>query len=108
MTKYFAVVEAGGTKFNCAIVNAEREILAEQRVLTSTPVATTDEVVAFFKQQQKLGFNFERLGLACFGPLDLHSESPTYGSITSTPKLLWSNTSIRWFEYLWCPSAYFD
>lgn len=94
MSDYFAVIEAGGTKFNCAIVNAEREILAEQRVATTTPDTTLGAVVTFFKQQKAAGFNFDRLGLACFGPLDLHSDSPSYGSITATPKPHWSNTAI--------------
>jgi fructokinase len=94
MTKYFAVVEAGGTKFNCAIVNAELEILAEQRVATSTPDTTLDEVVTFFKLQKAAGLDFDQLGLACFGPLDLHYDSPSYGSITETPKPHWSNIAI--------------
>jgi fructokinase len=94
MSDYFAVIEAGGTKFNCAIVNAEREILAEQRVATTTPDATLVEVVRFFKTQKEAGFNFCRLGLGCFGPLDLHSDSPSYGSITATPKPHWSNIAI--------------
>ena len=94
MADYYAVIEAGGTKFNCAIVNARREILAEQRVATTTPDETLGEVVAFFKQQQAAGFNFSRLGLACFGPIDLHYDSPAYGSVTETPKPHWSNTAI--------------
>jgi fructokinase len=94
MSDYFAVIEAGGTKFNCAVVNAEREILAELRVDTTTPDVTLGEVVRFFKLQKEAGFNFERLGLACFGPLDLHFDSPSHGSITATPKPHWSNTAI--------------
>lgn len=94
MSHYFAVIEAGGTKFNCAIVNAKREILAEHRVATTTPDETLGEVVTFFKQQQAAGFDFDRLGLACFGPVDLHYDSPEYGYITATPKPHWSNTAI--------------
>jgi fructokinase len=94
MSDYYAVIEAGGTKFNCAIVNAEREILVEQRVATTTPEVTLGEVVRFFKLQKAAGFNFDCLGLACFGPLDLHHDSASYGSITATPKAHWSNIAI--------------
>lgn len=94
MTKYYAVIEAGGTKFNCAIVDAKRNIYAEQRVGTTTPDKTLSEVNAFFLDQKAAGFDFDSLGLACFGPLDLHSDSATYGYITATPKPNWSNTAI--------------
>ena len=94
MQECFAVIEAGGTKFNCAIVNAKRDILAEARVPTTTPVETLAEVVRFFNQQKVAGFNFSKLGLACFGPIDLHQGSATYGSITDTPKPQWSNFAI--------------
>ena len=36
----------------------------------------------------------QAMGIGCFGPLDLHIESPTYGSITTTPKPHWSNFNI--------------
>jgi fructokinase len=94
MTIYFAVIEGGGTKFNCAIVDAQKEICAEHRVATSTPDETLDAVVAFFDSQKKKGYDFEKLGLACFGPLDLNRYSSSFGSITSTPKPHWSNTRI--------------
>ncbi len=94
MTKYFAVIEGGGTKFNCAIVDAQKEICAEHRVATSTPDETLGAVVAFFDNQKKMSCDFEKLGLACFGPLDLNKYSSSFGSITSTPKPHWSNTKI--------------
>ena len=34
------------------------------------------------------------LGIGCFGPVDLNRASPTYGYITSTPKLAWQNYPI--------------
>ena len=34
------------------------------------------------------------LGVASFGPLDLDPQSPTYGSITTTPKPGWANTDL--------------
>ena len=42
------------------------------------------QIIEWFKK-----FDIKALGLACFGPIDLHEESETYGYITSTPKLEW-------------------
>lgn len=94
MSNYFAVIEAGGTKFNCAIVNQHREILVTERIATTTPNQTLAQTIAFFQSQRRHGFEFDKLGLACFGPLDLNSDSDKYGSITTTPKLGWRNTPI--------------
>lgn len=93
-TQYVAVIEAGGTKFNCAIIDNNRKIISETRINTTMPEETLSQVIEFFNEQKRLGFNFKTLGLACFGPLDLNKESPSYGSITSTPKAGWSNTKI--------------
>jgi fructokinase len=37
------------------------------------------------------GHQVDALGVGSFGPLDLDPASPTYGNITSTPKLPWRN-----------------
>ncbi len=36
----------------------------------------------------------EAIGIGCFGPIDLHKDSETYGYITSTPKTFWRNFNI--------------
>jgi fructokinase len=60
----------------------------EYRVIpTSTPQTTMDEVIAFFRP--RLGLR--AIGIASFGPVDLHRRSPSYGHITATPKLAWRN-----------------
>lgn len=91
---YYAVIEAGGTKFNCAIVDGQRQVLAEQRIATTTPAETLARCVDFFQQQRQHGYRFQRLGIASFGPLDLMPNSETYGFITQTPKPFWSNTPL--------------
>ena len=58
MTKYFAVVEGGGTKFNCAIVDRQKKIYMEHRVATTTPDETLNAVVAFFNTQKKNRLRF--------------------------------------------------
>lgn len=91
---FYAVVEAGGTKFNCAIVDAKRHIHAQARINTTTPGETIAQAIDFFQHQRQLGYHFKQLGLACFGPLDLNRASNTFGFITATPKPQWSNTPI--------------
>lgn len=92
--QYVAVIEAGGTKFNCAIIDENKEIITQTRIDTTIPDETLAQVIVFFNKQKQAGYNFNILGLACFGPLDLHKNSAHYGSITSTPKAGWSNTPI--------------
>ena len=92
MTDYFGAVEAGGTKFNCAIGTAAGEWIAETRIETTTPEETLSRTTDFF---MKAGFPIRALGIGSFGPLDLDPTSATYGRITSTPKPGWGNTDIR-------------
>ncbi|MGQ8364475.1 ROK family protein [Glaciecola sp. 1036] len=94
MTKYFGAVEAGGTKFKCAVINEQREIIAQTRIPTTSPEATLREVGDFFKLHKKSIGEYEALGIASFGPLDLQPRSSTYGYITKTPKPGWSGTNI--------------
>jgi fructokinase len=44
-------------------------------------------VVEFFRTRQAVA----AIGIASFGPIDPNPESPTFGYITSTPKLQWMN-----------------
>lgn len=46
-----------------------------------------ERAVAFFRARAPL----EAVGIGSFGPADLRPESPTFGFITSTPKLAWRN-----------------
>ena len=79
-------LEAGGTKMVCAIGNELGEVLHSITLPTLTPKETMGEMIAYFKSQP-----IEALGVGSFGPLDLKATSPTYGHITSTPKLAWQN-----------------
>jgi fructokinase len=82
-------LEAGGTKMVCAIGDENGHIEKRLVVKTDTPETTVPEMLRFFQQE-----NIEALGIACFGPIDLHEESKTYGYITTTPKLAWANYPI--------------
>jgi fructokinase len=56
---------------------------------TETPEITMERMLSFFKEA-----HIEALGIGCFGPLDLHPDSPTFGWITTTPKLGWAQYNI--------------
>lgn len=82
-------LEAGGTKMVCAAGNENGEILERISIPTETPEITIPKIVGFFQ-----GKGMEALGIGCFGPLDLNRNSPTYGYITTTPKLAWRGFNI--------------
>jgi fructokinase len=88
-----AGVEAGGTKFVCAIGTGPDDVRAETLVATSTPAATIARALDFFTTHART-MPFAALGIASFGPLDLDPRSPTYGSITTTPKPGWADTDL--------------
>jgi len=89
MTKLYGGMEGGGTKFICAVGSGPEEIVEEIRVPTTTPGETLGQAIAFFQK-----YNLSAIGLAPFGPLDLDATSPTYGSITATPKPGWAGTNV--------------
>ena len=87
--KYYGSLEAGGTKMVCAIGDEQGNILERVSIPTLAPENTMPAILDFFK-----GKNISALGIGCFGPVDLDKKSPTYGCITTTPKLAWRNYDI--------------
>lgn len=83
-------IEAGGTKFVCAVGSHPDHIRDQISFKTTTPQETLKRVIDFFKKYPKL----QSIGIGSFGPLDLNRESPTYGYITATPKRNWQNVDI--------------
>ena len=93
MTTVFAGIEAGGTKFVCALGNGYGELYERITIPTTTPEETLGKVIAFLREQtttRTLG----AIGVGSFGPIDAHVDSPTYGYITSTPKAAWINCNL--------------
>ena len=84
--KYYGSLEAGGTKMVCAIGDEQGNILERISIPTLAPENTMPAILDFFKNK-----NISALGIGCFGPVDLDKKSPTYGHITTTPKLAWKN-----------------
>lgn len=82
-------IEAGGTKFICAVGSGPGDIAAETRIPTTTPKETITRVIKFFSEQGK---SIDAIGIGSFGPIDPNPESKNYGRITTTPKPGWANT----------------
>jgi fructokinase len=89
-----AGLEAGGTKFICAIGTGPDDVQARTVIPTTTPEETLTRVAEFFADRRREGLEFDALGVASFGPLDLAPDSPTYGYITTTPKPGWTSTDL--------------
>jgi fructokinase len=85
----FGALEAGGTKMVMAIGNENGEILEQHSIPTETPDITMAKIADYFQYKK-----IEALGIGSFGPVDLDRNSPTYGYITSTPKLAWANFNL--------------
>src|SRR5690625_3443901 len=83
-------IEAGGTKFICAVSDDELNIIEKITIPTTEPEETFEKVFEFFDH-----FDLKAIGIGSFGPIDTNKESPTYGYITSTPKLKWQNTDFQ-------------
>ncbi|EHI70694.1 fructokinase ScrK [Streptococcus ictaluri] len=91
MGKLFGSIEAGGTKFVCAVGNQEFEIVDKIQFPTTKPEETIDRTIAYFKtfEEQLAG-----IAIGSFGPIDIDPESSTYGYITTTPKPYWANVDL--------------
>jgi fructokinase len=96
-------IEAGGTKFICALLAAERgdraapQALAKASIPTTTAEATLAATRDFFKAAFQDHGTPECIGIGSFGPVDLRPASPTWGFITSTPKPGWRDTDLAGF-----------
>ena len=105
-SRLYGAIEAGGTKFLCAIADDQGHILVTRRIPTTNPQATLAACADFFDEGHNGSNTYTAIGIAAFGPLDLHSSSPTYGHILATPKPLWSHTNlVAPFVRFDCPVA---
>lgn len=94
MSKIYGGIEAGGTKFICAVGTGPEDIRAEIRFPTSHPTETLSKAIEFFQEQENKFGKLTALGIASFGPVDPDPKSPFFGYATSTPKPGWANTDI--------------
>lgn len=92
-TTLFGGIEAGGTKFICAVGTAPDRLTDIATFDTRSPDETLRQVLTFFRPHHHLA----AIGIGSFGPVDPDPESPTYGYITSTPKTEWMHTDFAGF-----------
>ena len=83
-------IEAGGTKWVCAVADRPAELLKTETFPTTTPGATVARAVRFFTGNGPVA----ALGVGAFGPVDIRPASPTWGTITTTPKPGWADTDL--------------
>lgn len=77
-------IEAGGTKFVCAVGKEDGTIIDRLEIPTTMPDETIEKVIQYFRQ-----FSLQAIGIGSFGPVDNDKTSKTYGTITATPKTGW-------------------
>jgi len=85
----YGAIEAGGTKFVCAVFDKDFNLIEEKKLNTSTPQRTLYEVKNFFSQYQII-----KVGMGSFGPIELNRKKENFGKILDTPKLAWKNYNI--------------
>jgi fructokinase len=85
-------IEAGGTKFVCALGDGLGQIAGFARFDTTTPEETLGRAVRFFESHP--AGRPTALGVGSFGPVDLDAASPTYGRLLNTPKPGWSGAAV--------------
>jgi fructokinase len=92
----FGAVEAGGTKFVCAVGNGPGAGIAARAQFATgdDPAATLAAVAEWLRDQEGRHGRVAALGVASFGPIELDPRAPAFGCITTTPKAGWRGANI--------------
>jgi len=90
----YAAIEGGGTKFVCAVGASPQQVHESVVIPTTDPHSTLGACVDFFAGAQQQFGPIEALGFACFGPIELRSDSPSFGQMLATPKPAWSGVDL--------------
>jgi fructokinase len=85
----YAGVELGGTKCIAILACGPDEVLAREVVPTSSPDETLGAIERILCRWQ-----FDALGIASFGPIDVDTGSATYGQMLATPKPGWAGAKV--------------
>ncbi len=89
----FAGIELGGTKCVAILARGSEDVLARAVIPTSS-VDDTLGALERLLRDWKQDSNFEALGIASFGPIDVDPRSPSYGHILATPKAGWAGADV--------------
>jgi len=103
----YAGIELGGTKCVAILARGPDDIIARETAPTTAPEATLDaleRILVRWREQHGI----DSLGIASFGPVGLHSDSPTWGHVLTTTKPGWSGTDVapRFAERLGVPVGF--
>lgn len=79
-------IEAGGTKFICAVSDESDMIIEKISIPTTTPEETLTKVFEFFDR-----FKLKGMGIGSFGPVGINPHTDDYGFVLSTPKGGWTD-----------------
>ena len=71
MTKLYGSLEAGGTKFVCAVGDENYNVVEKVQFPTTTPIETIDKTIEFFSKFD----NLAGLAIGSFGPIDIDKNS---------------------------------
>src|SRR5919204_5190327 len=83
-------IEAGGTKWVCAIGTGPDDVRQSVTFPTTHPAETIARATEFFAANGSVA----AVGIGSFGPIDVQRSSPTWGRITTTPKPGWADTEV--------------
>jgi fructokinase len=90
----YGAIEAGGTKFVCAIGRGTT-VLSQRTIPTTRPVETLDAAAEFFSEAIAQHGPICAAGIGSFGPIQIRPDSAAYGTILNTPKPHWSGVNVR-------------
>ena len=90
MSGLYGGIETGGTTCVCALASDAGEVVARCEVPTTDPDTTLGRIVSFFREHELP----EAIGIGSFGPVDLDTDSSTWGHVTTTPKPQWREASV--------------
>jgi len=99
----FGAIEAGGTKFNCALADVNGEVVAQTQFATRDPETTLIDVIEFFNTAQQEYGPMQSMGIGSFGPINIDPKSAAYGQFLKTPKPGWSH-----FDFLGAITKHYD
>jgi fructokinase len=85
----YAGVELGGTKCVAILGRGPDDVVGREVIPTATPEETLGAIQRMLSQWQ-----FDALGIASFGPIDVDASSPTYGQMLATPKRGWAGADV--------------
>jgi fructokinase len=82
-------IEAGGTKYVCAVADDHFNIVERITIPSADPEKALKHSIEFFQE-----YKIDKLGIGTFGPVDINPKSNSYGTIQNTPKIKWQNVNL--------------